>query len=411
MQKTITSFPKEKIKILLLEGVHPSAIKLLRDKGFTSIEAIEKSLPEKELISKIKDIHLLGIRSKTQVTSDVLNNANKLLAAGCFCIGTNQVDLKSATEHGIAIFNSPFSNTRSVAELVIGNSIMLLRRVIEKNEAAHKGTWLKDSAGCYEVRGKTLGLIGYGHIGSQVSILAEAMGMKIIFYDVMPKLSLGNAQPAKSLEDLLKKSDVVSLHVPGTSQTKDLINAARIKKMKPGAILINLSRGDVMDVQAVKAALINNQLGGLAVDVFPAEPKSNKDRFGSPLQNIPNVSLTPHIGGSTLEAQEAIGIDVSEKLISFTNTGNSSGSLTVPDMSLPILHNAHRILHVHHNVPGVLSQINNIMSKMKVNILGQFLKTNDTIGYVVLDIDKKSSPAVMEELKKVKATIRTRSLY
>lgn len=411
MQKNITSFPKEKIKILLLEGVHPSAIKLLRDKGFTSIEAIEKSLTEKELISKIKDIHLLGIRSKTQVTSDVLNNANKLLAAGCFCIGTNQVDLKSATEHGIAIFNSPFSNTRSVAELVIGNSIMLLRRVIEKNEAAHKGTWLKDSAGCYEVRGKTLGLIGYGHIGSQVSILAEAMGMKIIFYDVMPKLSLGNAQPAKSLEDLLKKSDVVSLHVPGTSQTKDLINAARIKKMKPGAILINLSRGDVMDVQAVKAALINNQLGGLAVDVFPAEPKSNKDRFGSPLQNIPNVILTPHIGGSTLEAQEAIGIDVSEKLISFTNTGNSSGSLTVPDMSLPILHNAHRILHVHHNVPGVLSQINNIMSKMKVNILGQFLKTNDTIGYVVLDIDKKSSPAVMEELKKVKATIRTRSLY
>lgn len=411
MQKNITSFPKEKIKILLLEGVHPSAIKLLRDKGFTSIEAIEKSLTEKELISKIKDIHLLGIRSKTQVTSDVLNNANKLLAAGCFCIGTNQVDLKSATEHGKAIFNSPFSNTRSVAELVIGNSIMLLRRVIEKNEAAHKGTWLKDSAGCYEVRGKTLGLIGYGHIGSQVSILAEAMGMKIIFYDVMPKLSLGNAQPAKSLEDLLKKSDVVSLHVPGTSQTKDLINAARIKKMKPGAILINLSRGDVMDVQAVKAALINNQLGGLAVDVFPAEPKSNKDRFGSPLQNIPNVILTPHIGGSTLEAQEAIGIDVSEKLISFTNTGNSSGSLTVPDMSLPILHNAHRILHVHHNVPGVLSQINNIMSKMKVNILGQFLKTNDTIGYVVLDIDKKSSPAVMEELKKVKATIRTRSLY
>ena len=411
MQKNITSFPKEKIKILLLEGVHPSAIKLLRDKGFTSIEAIEKSLTEKELISKIKDIHLLGIRSKTQLTSAVLNNANKLLAAGCFCIGTNQVDLKSATEQGIAIFNSPFSNTRSVAELVIGNSIMLLRRVIEKNEAAHKGTWLKDSAGCYEVRGKTLGLIGYGHIGSQVSILAEAMGMKIIFYDVMPKLSLGNAQPAKSLEDLLKKSDVVSLHVPGTSQTKDLINSARIKKMKPGAILINLSRGDVMDVQAVKTALINNQLGGLAVDVFPAEPKSNKDRFGSPLQNIPNVILTPHIGGSTLEAQEAIGIDVSEKLISFTNTGNSSGSLTVPDMSLPILHNAHRILHVHHNVPGVLSQINNIMSKMKVNILGQFLKTNDTIGYVVLDIDKKSSPAVMEELKKVKATIRTRSLY
>lgn len=411
MQKSLTSFPKEKIKILLLEGVHPSALKLFHDKGFENIETSDRSLPEKELSEKIKDVYLLGIRSKTQLTEKVLQQAHKLLSAGCFCIGTNQVDLNTATKLGIAVFNSPFSNTRSVAELVIGNSIMLLRRVFEKNEAAHRGMWLKDSADCYEVRGKTLGIIGYGHIGSQVSVLAEAMGMKVLFYDVMPKLSLGNAQAARSMDELLKKSDVVSLHVPGTGETKDLMNASRLKKMKPGAILINLSRGDVMDVQAVKEALEKKHLGGLAVDVFPDEPKSNKDKFTSLLQNLPNVILTPHIGGSTLEAQEAIGLDVAEKLISFTDTGNSAGSLTVPDMSLPILHNAHRILHIHHNVPGVLSQINTLLSKMKVNILGQFLKTNDRIGYVVLDIDKKSSPKVMEELKKIKETIRTRSLY
>ena len=411
MQKTLTSFPKEKIKVLLLEGVHPAALKLFHDKGFDNIETSDRSLPEKELLDKIKDVHLLGIRSKTQLTDNVLQQSNKLLAAGCFCIGTNQVDLSTATKLGIAVFNSPFSNTRSVAELVIGNSIMLLRRVFEKNEAAHRGAWLKDSDNCYEVRGKTLGIIGYGHIGSQVSVLAEAIGMKILFYDVMPKLSLGNAQAARSMDELLKRSDVVSLHVPGTDDTKNLVNAARLKKMKPGAILINLSRGDVMDVKAVKEALEKKHLGGMAVDVFPDEPKSNKDKFSFLLQNMPNVILTPHIGGSTIEAQEAIGLDVAEKLISFTNTGNSAGSLTVPDMSLPVLHNAHRILHVHHNVPGVLSQINTLMSNMKVNILGQFLKTNDKIGYVVLDIDKKSSPTVMEELKKIKETIRTRSLY
>ncbi len=411
MQKILTSFPKEKIKILLLEGVHPAAIKLLQHKGFNNIESFDRSMPEKELMQKIKDVHLVGIRSKTQLTNNVLQQANKLIAAGAFCIGTNQIDLTTATKLGVAVFNSPFSNTRSVAELVIGNSIMLLRRVIEKNEAAHHGEWLKDSKDCFEVRGKTLGIIGYGHIGSQVSVLAEAMGMKVLFYDVTQKLSLGNAVAAKSMDDLLKRSDVVSLHVPGTADTKNLMNEKRLGKMKRGAILINLSRGDVMDVKAVKEALKKKQLGGLAVDVFPTEPKSNQDKFESPLQRLPNVILTPHIGGSTLEAQEAIGIDVAEKLISFTDTGNSAGSLTVPDMSLPILHNAHRILHVHHNVPGVLSQINTLMSKMKVNILGQFLKTNDKIGYVVLDIDKKSSPKVMEELKKIKETIRTRSLY
>ncbi|CAN5485163.1 phosphoglycerate dehydrogenase [soil metagenome] len=411
MSTRSTSFPKEKIKILLLEGVHPTAIDLFKKQGYSNIESITASLNEKDLISKISGAHILGIRSKTQLTETILKKADKLIAVGAFCIGTNQINMKYATESGIAVFNSPFSNTRSVAELVIGESIMLMRRVFEKSEGAHRGSWLKEANNCFEVRGKTLGIIGYGHIGTQVSILAEALGMKVMFYDVMPRLSLGNAASSRSLDELLKKSDVITLHVPGTPETKNLINAARLKKMKPGAVLLNLSRGDVMDVWAVKEAIEKHHLGGLAVDVFPEEPKSNKDLFASPLQGLPNVILTPHIGGSTVEAQESIGLDVAEKLINFTDTGSSNGSLTVPDMSLPVLHNAHRILHIHHNVPGVLSQINGVLSKMKVNILGQYLKTNSSIGYVVLDIDTMSSSKVMAELKKVKNTIRTRSLY
>jgi D-3-phosphoglycerate dehydrogenase len=406
-----TSYPKEKLKILLLENIHPSAIKLLRDSGYTDIESISGSLSEKELSDKISKVHVVGIRSKTQLTDTVLKNAERLIAVGAFCIGTNQIKMDEARKQGIAVFNSPFSNTRSVAELVIGLGIMLMRRVFEKSEGAHHGLWLKESKDCYEVRGKTLGIIGYGHIGSQVSVLAEALGMKVLFYDITSKLVLGNAQASRSIDDLLKKSDIITLHVPGTPDTRDLINAARLKKMKPGAVLVNLSRGDVMDVWAVKDALEKKHLGGLAVDVFPEEPKSNKDLFASPLQGLPNVILTPHIGGSTVEAQEAIGLDVAEKIIAFIESGSSSGSLTVPEISLPVLHNAHRILHVHRNVPGVLSQINGVLSKMKVNILGQYLKTNEEIGYVVLDIDKKSSTRVMAELKKVKHTIRTRSLY
>ncbi len=406
-----TSYPKEKLKILLLENIHPSAIKLLRDSGYTDIESISGSLSEKELSDKISKVHVVGIRSKTQLTETVLKNAERLIAVGAFCIGTNQIKMDEARKQGIAVFNSPFSNTRSVAELVIGLGIMLMRRVFEKSEGAHHGLWLKESKDCYEVRGKTLGIIGYGHIGSQVSVLAEALGMKVLFYDITSKLVLGNAQASRSIDDLLKKSDIITLHVPGTPDTRDLINAARLKKMKPGAVLVNLSRGDVMDVWAVKDALEKKHLGGLAVDVFPEEPKSNKDLFASPLQGLPNVILTPHIGGSTVEAQEAIGLDVAEKIIAFIESGSSSGSLTVPEISLPVLHNAHRILHVHRNVPGVLSQINGVLSKMKVNILGQYLKTNEEIGYVVLDIDKKSSTRVMAELKKVKHTIRTRSLY
>lgn len=406
-----TTYPKDKLKILLLENIHPSAIHQLNKAGYSDIESIKGSLTEKELIEKISKIHILGIRSKTQITEAVLKKADKLIAIGAFCIGTNQIKMNVARQQGISVFNSPFSNTRSVAELVLGLSIMLMRRVFEKSEGAHHGLWLKESKDCFEVRGKTLGIVGYGHIGSQVSVMAEALGMKVMFYDVTSKLSLGNAKSSNSLDDLLKKSDIITLHVPGTEGTKNLINAARLKKMKPGAVLLNLSRGDVMDVWAVKDAIEKRHLGGLAVDVFPEEPKDNKDVFASPLQGLKNVILTPHIGGSTVEAQEAIGLDVADKLISFIENGSSSGSLTIPEISLPVMNNAHRILHIHSNVPGVLSQINGVLSKMKVNIIGQYLKTNEEIGYVVLDIDKKSGPKVMAELKKVKNTIRTRSLY
>lgn len=407
----LTSIPKEKLKILLLENIHPAAIQLLKKSGYTDIEIHSGSLNEKDLAEKLARTHVLGIRSKTQVSEHLLKKAERLLAIGAFCIGTNQIDLQAAQRKGIAVFNSPFSNTRSVAELVVGLAIMLMRRVFEKSEGAHRGMWLKESERCYEVRGKTLGIIGYGHIGSQVSVLAESLGMHVVFYDIQSKLSLGNAHASRSMEDLLKRSDIITLHVPGTPETRNLINAQRLKKMKPGAVLINLSRGDVMDTWAVKDALEKKHLGGLAVDVFPEEPKSNKDLFASPLQQMPNVILTPHIGGSTIEAQQAIGTDVAEKLIAFTESGSTGGCLTIPEISLPVVQNAHRILHIHRNVPGVLSEINGLLSGMKVNILGQYLKTNAEIGYVVLDIDKKSSSRVMSELNKVRNTIRTRSLY
>ena len=406
-----TTFPKEKIKILLLEGVHPASLKLLKEHGYTDIETVSASLSESELKKKISQVHLLGIRSKTQLTKDVINSANRLLGIGAFCIGTNQIEMNAAIENGIAVFNSPFSNTRSVAELVIAHCINLMRRVIEKNDAAHRGEWLKEASGSYEVRGKTLGIIGYGHIGSQVSVLAENMGMKVIFYDVEPKLSLGNASAVKTLDELLRLSDIITLHVPGLPTTKNIINDARLAKMKKGACLINYSRGDVVDIPAVKKAIETGRLGGFAVDVFPSEPKSNKDLFVSPLQGLKNVILTPHIGGSTAEAQENIGLDVAGKLISFLETGSTTGSLSVPALSLPVQYDAHRLLHIHKNVPGVLGEINGKLSHLNVNILGQYLKTNNQIGYVVLDVDKKTSANAMEELKKVKHTIRVRELY
>jgi D-3-phosphoglycerate dehydrogenase / 2-oxoglutarate reductase len=406
-----TSFPKDKIKILLLEGVHPAALKLFHEHNYTNIEISKGALPENELLEKVSDVHLLGIRSKTQLNKKILDKASRLIGIGAFCIGTNQIEMNAAVENGIAVFNSPFSNTRSVAELVVAHCINLMRRTFEKSMAAHNGKWLKDSSNSFEVRGKTLGIIGYGHIGSQVSVLAENMGMKVIFYDVEPKLSLGNAMAVRTLNDLLSQSDIVTLHVPGLPSTINMIDKQQLEKMKKGSVLINYSRGDVVDLNAVKEAIISNHLGGFAVDVFPVEPKDNSEPFSSPVQTLPNVIITPHIGGSTLEAQENIGVDVANKLISFLETGSSNGSLSVPALSLPVQQDTHRLLHIHKNVPGVLSEINGLLSKMNVNILGQYLKTNSQIGYVVLDIDKNTSASVLEELRKVKNTIRVRNLY
>lgn len=407
----LTSYPKEKIKILLLEGIHPLAIKLFKDHGYDNIETHIGAFTEKELLACVQHYHVLGIRSKTQLTKNVFEKANKLLTAGCFCIGTNQVNMSKATEKGIAVFNSPFSNTRSVAELVIANCIMLMRRVPEKNSAAHLGQWLKDSKNCFEVRGKTLGIIGYGHIGSQVSVLAEGLGMRVIFYDVEPKLSLGNATSCKSLDDLLKQSDMVTLHVPETPATKNLITTSTLRKMKKASVLINLSRGTVMDIAAVAKALKENHIAGVSADVFPDEPESKEVMFKSELQNLPNVILTPHIGGSTMEAQENIGVDVATKLIRFLDSGTSVGSVSIPALNLPVQEKVHRILHIHKNVPGILSEINAIMTAYKANILGQHLQTNNAIGYVAMDIDKKTSSAIINDLKKVKETIKVRSVY
>jgi D-3-phosphoglycerate dehydrogenase len=341
----------------------------------------------------------------------VLEAARKLQAIGCFCIGVNQVNLKAATENGVAVFNAPYSNTRSVAELVIGLSIMLIRRIPDKNKAAHEGVWNKEAKGSYELRGKTLGIVGYGNIGSQVSVLAEAMGMKVLFYDIERKLPLGNAEDAKSLKELLSKSDIVTLHVPETAQTKNLINKSNLKYFKKGSILINYARGEVVDLDALRKFILDGHIGGAAIDVFPWEPEKNGDRFQSPMQDLPNVILTPHIGGSTEEAQQNIGDDVSAKLLSYLEKGISFGSHTVPGLALPAQEGTHRILHIHQNVPGVLSEINTRLSKNKINILGQYLKTNEEIGYVVLDVDKQLSGTAQQLLKEVKHTIKVRVLY
>jgi D-3-phosphoglycerate dehydrogenase len=395
----------------MLEGVHPAAIKMFGDQGYSNLESIKSSMSESELIEKVRDVHFLGIRSKTQITSKIISAAPRLLGIGAFCIGTNQIDMISAIENGVAVFNSPFSNTRSVAELVIAHCINLMRRVFEKSNAAHSGVWMKDSADSYEVRGKVLGIIGYGHIGSQVSVLAENLGMKVIYYDIEPKLSLGNASQVKSLNELLSQSDIVTLHVPGLASTKNIINKKTLDEMRNGSVLINYSRGDVADLAAVKEALEKGTLKGFAADVFPEEPENNTEKFTAPVQGLKNVILTPHIGGSTQEAQENIGLDVAGKLVNFLETGSSTGSLSVPALSLPVQQDTHRLLHIHKNVPGVLGEINGILSKLNVNILGQYLKTNPQIGYVVLDIDKNTSATVLDELKQVKGTIRVRNLY
>ena len=411
MEQGKTSYPKEKVRILFLENISDTAVKNFRTNGYTKVEKISKALTEEDLIREIKDVHILGIRSKTKITANVLDAAKKLQAIGCFCIGVNQVDLQHATKNGVTVFNAPYSNTRSVAELVIGLSIMLIRRIPDKNKAAHNGIWMKEAKGSYELRGKSLGIIGYGNIGSQVSVLAEGMGMKVLFYDVETKLPLGNAEDAHSLKELVSRADIITLHVPETPQTKNLINKNVLKHFKKGSILINYARGEVVDLDALSKALQEEQLGGAAIDVFPWEPEKNGDRFETALQNLPNVILTPHIGGSTEEAQQNIGEDVSAKLFNYLEKGITFGSHTVPALSLPPQEKGHRILHIHKNVPGVLSEINTQLSRNNINIVGQFLKTNDEIGYVVLDVDRKLSTTAFHLLKEVKHTIKVRLLY
>jgi len=409
--KPKTSYPKEKINILLLENISEAAVQNFKRAGYAGVKKLTGAVSEQQLIDAISQVHLLGIRSKTQVTSKILDAATKLQAIGCFCIGVNQVDLASATRKGVAVFNAPYSNTRSVAELVIGAAVMLIRRIPDKNKAAHEGNWLKEAKGSYELRGKTLGIIGYGNIGSQVSVLAEAFGMRVIFYDLQTKLPIGNAQQGETLKEVLKKSDIVTLHVPETAQTKNMINKTTLKHFKPGAILINYARGEVVDLDALSAHIKSGAISGAAIDVYPVEPEKNGDRFVSPLQNLPNTILTPHIGGSTEEAQLNIGDDVSNKLLGYLESGVTIGSHTVPELALPLQEGAHRILHIHKNVPGVLSAINTQLSKHHINILAQYLKTNDQIGYVVLDVDKALSQNAVHLLKEVKETIKLRLLY
>ncbi|MBK6379381.1 MAG: phosphoglycerate dehydrogenase [Chitinophagaceae bacterium] len=410
-ENKITSYPKEKINILFLENISDVAVTNFNAAGYTNVKKINGALTEAELMTAIKDVHLLGIRSKTQITKKILDAAQKLQAIGCFCIGVNQVDLKTATKNGVAVFNAPYSNTRSVAELVIGASIILIRKIIDKNKAAHEGIWLKEASGSYELRGKTLGIIGYGNIGKQVSVLAESLGMKVIFYDIETKLPLGNAENRKSLKEVIAHSDIVTLHVPELTSTKNLINKKALAWFKKGSILINYARGEVVDLDALRKALLEGSIGGAAVDVFPVEPEKNGDHFSSPLQGLSNVLLTPHIGGSTQEAQLNIGDDVSSKLFNYLEKGSSIGSHSIPELALPPQEGTHRILHIHHNVPGVLSEINTQLSKNKINILGQYLKTNDAIGYVVLDVNKNLSKNALELLRKVKGTIKVRMLY
>lgn len=406
-----TSLGKEKIRFLLLEGVHQSAVATLKKAGYTNIEYLKTALPEDELIKKIADAHFVGIRSRTQLTREVFEAANKLIAVGCFCIGTNQVDLQAATEKGVAVFNAPYSNTRSVAELVLAEAILLLRGIPAKNAMAHRGEWLKSADDSYEIRGKKLGIVGYGSIGSQLSVLAEALGMKVFFYDIVAKLPLGNATQVDTLEALLGQCDIVTLHVPETRATKDMINEKTLSQMKDGSILINAARGTVVDIDALCKALESKKLLGAAIDVFPEEPASNKEEFVSPLRKFDNVILTPHVGGSTLEAQENIGFEVGDKLATYSDTGTSITSVNFPEVALPAHPDNHRLLHIHHNVPGVMSEINRIFSDNNINICGQYLQTNDKIGYVVIDVNKQYSDLALEKLKKVKGTVRCRVLF
>ncbi|HOW61757.1 MAG TPA: phosphoglycerate dehydrogenase [Candidatus Contendobacter sp.] len=411
---TKTSLDKSRIKILLLEGVHASAVEAFQADGYTNIEAHPKALPESQLLAAISDAYFVGIRSATQLSSNVFEHAPRLIGVGCFCIGTNQVDLDAAQERGVPVFNAPFSNTRSVAELVLAEIILLLRGIPQRSAIAHRGGWVKTATGSHEARGKCLGIVGYGHIGTQVGVLAEALGMRVVFYDIETKLALGNAQPLPSLDLLLDVADVVTLHVPETPQTWRMIGAEQLARMKPGARLINAARGTVVDIDALTQALESQHLAGAAIDVFPAEPKANDEEFISPLRQFDNVLLTPHVGGSTEEAQQNIGLEVAGKLIKYSNNGSTVSSVNFPEVALPEHPGKHRLLHIHRNQPGVLSQINAIFSEQQINIAGQYLQTNPRIGYVVIDIDggeRTETLNLKKRLDAVTGTIRTRVLY
>lgn len=411
IQKSIDlSVPKSALKAVLFEGIHPSAVEALQQAGYTRIVTHAKALAGEELRAALLDAHFVGIRSRTQLSADVLQQAQQLVAIGCFCIGTNQVDLQEATRLGIPVFNAPFSNTRSVAELVLAQLIMLMRGIPEKNAILHRGGWVKSAADSYEVRGKTLGIIGYGHIGTQIGVLAEHLGMRVLFTDIEAKLPLGNAQ-AMSLEALLGAADVVSLHVPETPETAGMIGAAQLAAMKPGSHLINASRGSVVDIDALAAALARRHLHGAAIDVFPVEPQGNDSAFVSPLTRFDNVILTPHIGGSTLEAQVNIGTEVAAKLIRYSSNGSTTSAVNFPEVALPAHTGRSRLLHIHRNVPGVLAQVNERLSKAGINIAAQYLSTNETVGYVVIDVDSTASRAALDELCAVPETIRCRILY
>ena len=409
-----TSVSKDKMKIVLLEGIHASAVEAFQSDGYTHVEVHEKALPEPQLIAAVRDAVMVGIRSATHLTKNVLDAADHLIAIGCFCIGTNQVDLETAQDRGIPVFNAPFSNTRSVAELVLAEIVLLMRGIPARNAAAHRGQWLKTATGSREARGKVLGIVGYGHIGTQVGVLAESLGMQVVFYDIEMKLSLGNARQMPTLESLLELADVVTCHVPQTPQTARMIDAAALARMKRGSSLINAARGQVVDIEALAAALDSGHISGAALDVFPKEPKGNAEEFVSPLRGKDNVILTPHIGGSTQEAQRDIGLEVSSKLLKYSNNGSTLGAVNFPEVSLPAHPGQHRLLHIHRNQPGVLSEVNSVLSGKHINITGQYLQTNPKIGYVVIDIEapeRTVSQQLRKRLDQVVGTIRTRILY
>ena len=405
------SLDKSKIRVLLLEGVHQNAIDIFNRNGYTNIETLRTALDENALIEKIKSVHLLGIRSRTEVTEKVLQAADKLIAIGCFCIGTNQVNLRAALAKGIPVFNAPYSNTRSVAELVLAETILLLRGIPEKNALVHRGGWSKSAERSFEARGKTLGIVGYGNIGSQLSVLAESLGMHVIYHDVVTKLPLGNAHQLGTLDDLLAQADVVTLHVPEVPSTENMMGAKQFAKMKPGSIFINAARGSCVDIDALVAALESKHLGGASIDVFPKEPKTNDEEFISPLRAFDNVILTPHIGGSTLEAQANIGLEVAEKFVRYSDTGATLSAVNFPEVSLPSHVGKHRLLHIHKNIPGVLSAINTVFAENGINISAQSLNTNEAVGYLVMEVDVAWSTMALQKLQLIEGTISTRVLY